>query len=159
MENTEENCEMIWKNCPYLFTIQLGFLPYFPNLFTIQLGFLQYFSYCLCRFLGIYTIFGICISGYLYNSLLTEWRQAVRNSVFIFRKIECELDICRWLDSILFRRIWTSMLMCHFQQTTTVLVNTFRGLKKRYNNLWVINFIVYSLLNIAGSSRKCLLVN
>jgi hypothetical protein len=63
MENTKENCEMIWKiwkksklNSEKIWTISTYiasvfslsfhyFLQYFPNLFLIQLGFLPYCSY------------------------------------------------------------------------------------------------------------------
>jgi hypothetical protein len=85
-ENTEENCEMIWKiwmKCemiwkksekinygrkpswivlpyfPYLFTIRLAFLPYFPNLFTIQLTFLPYhftIFFCIFQFFSLFDL-------------------------------------------------------------------------------------------------------
>jgi hypothetical protein len=37
------------SNCPYLFTIQLFDLPYFPNHFTFQLTFLPYFQYLFTK--------------------------------------------------------------------------------------------------------------
>jgi hypothetical protein len=47
MENTEENCDIIWKiqKKSMLFTIQPTFVPYFPNHFTIQFIFLPYCPY------------------------------------------------------------------------------------------------------------------
>jgi hypothetical protein len=72
MENTEKNCEMIWKiqkksklnseKIGKTGTIQFTFLPYFPYfpyLITIPLAFLPYFPYHFTIFFHIFPIISL----------------------------------------------------------------------------------------------------
>jgi hypothetical protein len=73
MENTEENCEMIWKlwkYTPNLCTIRLAFLPCFPYHFTFQPTFLMHLSYR----------FTIQLAFFLFSISCHLWKKSNSNS-------------------------------------------------------------------------------